>query len=902
MLATRSLVARAPLRTLPLAMLLLACDVESPVLPDLDASVTDARTRDGGPKDGGLEDAGPAACTEDDECEAGQFCDGDRCRARPVTCTFTPDCAPGDLCARPLSASSTTGIGLCKGPDRIRTYCAADTDCGGLRCTAAGACGPAAVAAVEGGTSIGLVPACGEDTDCGPVGLCDPVAGACTACTSNADCPRQLVCSGGLCTERATCGTDLHCFPENQCMGGACVRASVCQPDGGDTEESATPLDEAYYEGLCGVREENWFSFTQSGRDGARIVLTSTPGLATFDLEVLGRDLAPIDGAGRLDLPGVTVVQVPAAGYEDDGSPISRELLLFVGPRDQAGYYDLRVERISPLCPGDTLDIYGDTDPAEALPIAGNRTYSLSACPLDEDYLRLDVDADDQVSLFAEFGGSNTDLDLKIFSGSSTTPLAAGLGTDTSTESVDTGRIQAAGTLTLEAAPKLAPSGGQPYTLDVTRVLGARFRACRDAVDLPLVNGAASVSGDLSAEADLGSPRCDDPDRYAPAGRHDALYKITPPSAPSLLRALITHTADSDGVLTLAILDRCEEDTSASLCDSAALPRRALQIEHELTSTDPVYLLVSSDGTAEDVVFDMDVLVEPLTLPPNNACAGAITLPGTSEIDVSTYGAANEVEFTGAACGFFDGDAAGPDAFYRISVGAGERAALELTGDLGGVLWVATDCGRMTSTCTAATDLGIGSPVAQVSLAPSGPATYFIAVDGLYEEDQGLYRLRTVREPELVCLRDTDCAGALRCDDYQCAPVPANDTCAGAEVVTLDAQGRATIQASTGAANDRLFPSCLGTSSRDVVYQVSLPTDYSSLTARVVEARFDPALAIRKEQCEASLDERCNDDVRFPEILLPEVTWEQPAAGTYFIIVDAYAGSGTFTLEIEARP
>jgi hypothetical protein len=300
------------------------------------------------------------------------------------------------------------------------------------------------------------------------------------------------------------------------------------------------------------------------------------------------------------------------------------------------------------------------------------------------------------------------------------------------------------------------------------------------------------------------------------------------------------------------------------------------------------------------MTFDLDLLVEPVVLPPNNSCAGAIDISASDEIEVSTYGATNTVEATGAACGLSDDDGQGPDAFYRLRLSGGERAALELAGPRDGLIWIARDCGQMTATCTTAEAISYTVPVAQVALTPANDTTYFIAVDGLTAEDRGIYELRTVIAPQ--CLTSRDC-GALRCDDYRCAPIPANDTCAGAAAVTLDAQGRASVVASTGAANDNLSLTCLGRSDRDVVYRIDLPVDHSSLTARIVEARFDPALAIRRAQCEASLEEVCNDDVRFseePQILLPEVTWTQPAAGTYYVIVDAYAGSGTFTLQIEA--
>jgi hypothetical protein len=684
-------------------------------------------------------------------------------------------------------------------------------------------------------------------------------------------------------------------------MSQRCVRNSSCRTDGGDSITTAILLEPALYRdlGLCSDRDEGWFAFTISGREGARIALTSTASEATMVMELADDLGAPIEEARWLSLPGLTVAEISPPGV--DGSGVNRELRIAIriSSLDQTGRYHLELQRVTPLCPGDALDQYGDRSPSRALPLEGNRSYVAAACPGDVDFLRLDAEADDQILLAASFAGSGTDLDLAAFAGTAT--LALGDATNTSSEALDTGRLAAATPVLLRASPKQAPSGGQPYRLDVTRYLASFFRECRDAPALPLVNGAASVQGDLTAATDLGAPICGN-GRYAEPRRNDRLYRIVPPVAPSLLRATITPNADSNSEVTAAIVDACGAPDAATLfCESAELPRRAVVIERQLEDTAPLFLLVSSDGSAEDMVFDLELLIEPVTIPPNNSCAGAVEITAGGELEVSTYGATNTVEATGAACGLFDDDAQGPDAFYLLRLSGGERAALELSGPRDGLIWSALDCARMTETCTTAQEISYENPVAQIAFSPLADTTFFIAVDGLDMDDRGIFELRTILAPE--CLAANDCSGALRCDDYRCVPVPANDTCAGAEPVVLDAGGRATIVASTGAANDNISPTCLGQSDRDVVYRVDLPIDATSLTARVVEARFDPALAIRRSQCEASLEEACNDDVRFPEepqILLPEVTWFQPPAGTYYVIVDAYAGSGTFTLQIEA--
>jgi hypothetical protein len=903
-----------------------ACHVEPADLPNLDATFPDADVADAG-KDAGATDAA-VECSTNAMCPAGQYCDTDHCRVRPASCAETSDCAPDDLCVRPLSATSTRAPGRCRGTGRVRGFCTGGT-CAAGACTTAGFCSPEGLAiagnaasscasesscapgeALAAARSLLLTPRCTAHADCGPAGVCDPTSGACAACASNADCRDQLLCEDGACIERAVCSTDLHCFPENECMSQRCRRASTCATDGGDTRANAVRVEAAHYAdlGLCGDRSEAWFAFDITGRDAARMVLTSTVPLATFALDVFDDTGAVVD-ATYYRMPGIQIVEVGAPGFGRDEMnnviDLERDLRLRISALDHSGRYDLSLVRQSSLCPGDALDTYGDRSPAALLPILGNRSYELRACPGDVDLVSLAVDAEDVVRLAATFAGSGTDLDLEVFTGRTTAAadrIAAGLTDDVTRESLATGAIPAASELTVAATAKIAPSSGQAYIFDVTRTLGTRLRACRDAGDIALSNGGASVSGDLSGATDLGAPRCDN-DRYAAPERNDVLYRVTPPYAPSVFRALLSHAAPSDGELTLAVVTSCAEDGAPVLCDSAELPRRSLSIEHAFTSTaaEPFYILVSSDGPSEDVRFALDLQFDPQVVPPNNACAGSEMSDATAEIQVSTYGATNDVELTGFACGYGDGTAAAADVFYRMRLQGGERAAVELTGPIGGFVWAATDCGQMTNTCTAAADISLATPVAKLAFSPRIATTFFVAVDGVTAADAGTYRLRTVREPDLMCLANRDCASPLRCDDYRCAPVPANDDCNGAEVVTLDASGFATRMGSTGAANENFFLTCTGESDRDVVYQVSLPVDHTELVARIVDARFDPALAIRAGACEASIDERCNDDVRFPDILLPEVGYLQPAAGTYYIIVDAYAGSGTFTLEIEAR-
>jgi hypothetical protein len=60
-------------------------------------------------------------------------------------------------------------------------------------------------------------------------------------------------------------------------------------------------------------------------------------------------------------------------------------------------------------------------------------------------------------------------------------------------------------------------------------------------------------------------------------------------------------------------------------------------------------------------------------------------------------------------------------------------------------------------------------------------------------------------------------------------------------------------------------------------------------------------LVVRRGTCPtATAEVACNDDAIAGADLKPDVKVINPAAGRYFIIVDAYSGSGPFTLEITA--
>ncbi|MBK6687009.1 MAG: hypothetical protein IPG45_21255 [Deltaproteobacteria bacterium] len=869
-----------------------ACTIEPKVynFPPIDA----------GPRPDATVDSGVPTCLDGAvACAATDYCTPTgTCVQKPTACEASDDCRGGEACAIPAIPTSSKTPGRCTAPS---WRCSDDQGCGaGQRCTDLGFCARTATHfRVEGGLPTPIA-TCSTPSDCGAGGLC--VDGQCARCQTNADCG-GLRCQEGRCVEAETCTGEASCFGPNQCAGGRCARTTdTCTPNPeDDTKDRAEELQAGLHyldRSICG-EEVDWLRVRQEANAGVTVVFDGV----TADLEVQIEDVLGDEvEATHLSLPGLYALRAPVS------QEVGRDLYLRVRSRDVSGSYGITVESTFGLCAGDALDLYGDGEPSRALIGPNNQAMVRRHCAMGTDLVAVEVEAGDQLrpeALTTTF----SDLSLAII----------GLnGVDQTTSSTRTPsgaghRIRAfgpratmAGLSYVQLRSTRAPSAGLVHQLTIGRALGARQAACNTPVELNLSPTPTTVTGQLTNAVDLGAPACtadplcsgDNCARYANAAAPEVLYRVTPSAGRSVLRAAVTP-GTTGAQLALALLSSCDDDASATTCDRAPLPGRDVALEAELNGTAPVFLVVSGDNAG---AFELSASLEVIESPNNDQCAAATALPASNVSAVSTFGAADDLQLgtNSAVCSASQTTGLGPDRFYLLELDAGERAAVELTGPRGGLLWAGRSCLNLTVTCTAAVAIDFSNPVARATFEPAEPTAYFVAVDGLETTDRGTYQLRSVREPELECLDDADCVRPSRCDDYRCVAVPNNDLCPGTRIDLTSNLVR--ITGSTGAANDDLVPSCTGGSSPDVVYRIPVPSGLSELVVRISDARFDPALAVRFEQCTSSIEELCNDDVRFPDVLLPEVRIAQPEGGTYYVVVDAFAGEGTFTLEVEAIP
>lgn len=887
------------------------CSVEDP-------SYDAGSTTDGGVADTGTGDTDAGVtCTEVPTlCGIGEFCtDEGVCSTRDVPCSSSSACAVPDVCVRPVVASSTlTEAGRCEPPPHA---CIQDAECSPGVCLAVGVCGSrAARATLDDRTLVPLV-ACANASECGLNRVCRD--GVCAGCLDNSDCNADLRCNEGRCIEPLHCDGPEGCFASNSCQGGRCLRdSSGCEADSGnDSISTAQDIEAGAYLDLsiCGV-EEDWYAVEVPAGYGLELVLSSTASQATLTADVLTSFGDRPRGLTRLDAPGVTVIRVPSQDA----------LSLRIGVRsiDQSGDYDLVVRYVAGLCTTDPMQMYGP-----GLSIPSNITFEGTLCAGVSDTASFDVQTGDRLEVELEMLGDFSDRPAPQPALSLLDANGASVGSNATADlrsTVTTTPLANAQRLDLVAEATRVPSIGAPYQVRLVRRLAGRAGACQSATTIDMSAGTAQVSAFLGAAGDIGRPDCslvsDAPD-FAEGTRRDDLFTVTASSADVLMVATAQSTAGTAPKLSIALLSDCEDDTSTLACDTAIFARSRVQTRAVLPAGQTRTVVVSSDGTVEDVQYDLHIEYVPLSNVPDDSCPSATPLLSSGSQTVHLYqgggtaGLRNTdalwADRVTAQCSIFDDDdlaAQGVDRFFSLQLDPGELAAVELTGPLGGVLWSALSCDNMPGTCQQAALRDLSNPVLRATFtASTAGLNHIVVVDGSGFDQQGSYTLRTVRNAQ--CLSDSDCQGAgfnrcssspCRCDDYQCQDVPANSSCNGPAVIPLAGGfGADSIVGSTGAANNDFSLSCLSRDGSDVVYSIEVPEAAIELVARVVGASFDPALEIRQGTCtdSALTPVWCVDDVRYPDVLLPEVRVAEPEAGTYYIVVDAFAGEGAFTLEVE---
>lgn len=891
---------------------LTACDIEPPSFVTDAGTAADAGVDDAGVDDAGTPDSGVFACDEaDPTCPAGYRCDTMAAQCI-LECAATAECADGEVCLFEGVPTATTAVSTCAPHPAA---CDSDDDCSGGRCLAVGVCGPAATAATVVDRTLQPAFTCTVGADCGPAGVCRD--GVCSTCRVNSDCSGGLLCIDGACEQALRCGTNDECFAGNICETQRCRRdTSACAADGGDDDQrsTATAIAAVSLQGLsiCG-EDDDWYQLVVPESHGVEVVLTHAASAGiTVDLE--DEDGGRPVGLTRIDGPGITVLRAPLGP--------ARKVFLHAYSTDVSGDYDLHVRLINALCTTDPVEIYGGS-----LTVPTNVAFEGTVCPLQDEHFDFTIAAGDAVAatmtmIAPATEAAGPEVDVLDDTGAS---LVVAPGADVQTQPVAGG-----GALSLEARVEFASALGDPYRMSLVRRLAGRESACTAPPVLDPTAGPVLVQGNLSTGTDLGRPDCSglaDTADFAAAERADLLYGLAGRTRDVLLRAWVRTATGSGSQASVALLSSCADDGSAQACDTAPFVGRAAAIEAVLAPSDNPVLVVSSDGESTDVPFELEV--EIISLDPadigNDTCEGAIALDGASpRVDtVVLYGGAREDgtpfgaqnddvllddEGTTAVCRGFADQGLGVDRYYRLSLGANERAAVELSGPLGGMLWTSptTSCGDLPGTCAQAQVRTFSDPILRATFTASiSGQEHVVVVDGQLADDRGTYALRTIRNAQ--CFEDVDCTGGLLCSDYACVPRVINDVCLSAETVTVGPNGTAEVAGNTGAAQNDYRLSCADTGQPDVVYTVIVPPGTQELVARISDATFDPAIEIRQETCEGGLNARvwCVDDVRLPDVLLPEVRIAEPeaaAGGTpYFIIVGSFAGEGDFTLQVELR-
>jgi hypothetical protein len=263
--------------------------------------------------------------------------------------------------------------------------------------------------------------------------------------------------------------------------------------------------------------------------------------------------------------------------------------------------------------------------------------------------------------------------------------------------------------------------------------------------------------------------------------------------------------------------------------------------------------------------------------PANDTCSGTIpTVPdavGTISYSGSSCAAGNDNTYS---CSGVTGG--GPDVLYRLVLAARRVVTIDTLGTAFDALLFL----RSGSTCPGSSSVacdndGAGGGQAMINRTLDA-GTYWLILDGLGTEDRGAFQVNVAIAP---------------------APVPANDTCAGAATLTMSGS-LATVAGDTSSAGDD-NPGCAGSAGPDVWYTFSIPSgmDHVVYFDTVDGGAWDSVLHLRRGTCAASATVACSDNAcggsrsQLTAVL---------SGGTYYLVVDgaSAAASGAFTLRHQA--
>jgi len=270
--------------------------------------------------------------------------------------------------------------------------------------------------------------------------------------------------------------------------------------------------------------------------------------------------------------------------------------------------------------------------------------------------------------------------------------------------------------------------------------------------------------------------------------------------------------------------------------------------------------------------------------PPNDQCAGAITIPcGNITLSGTTFGAADDYHPDSAqSCTHYP--AAGADMVYKLTAQVGDSLWVNYTSLADGSIYLVTDCSNVNGTCKAGADQNRSAETEHLEYKFTLAGTYYLILDNYGQDNSGSWTLN---------------GQFLSCG----LSLPHNDVCQNASIIGC---GVFFFNGSTATAtNDYQFSSLgasCGTNSLaqggDVVYQMSVSAG-DSLSATVSSTA--DAVMYLFSTC-GSAPNTCETGVNATGVGGSEtIHFKFQFNGTYYLVIDSNGAgsSGTFTLSGE---